>query len=93
MMFRKALEVAVHALHPGGKGRLVDRINALPAENGITPAMMEWAHVIRQDGNDAAHHDEPFTDLQATALQAFTETFLNYAFTLPERVRQRGAET
>lgn len=88
-MFRKSLDVTLKRLYPEGKGTLQKRIDALPHDLGITPAMKEWAHEIRDLGNDAAHEDEPFTESEARALQAFIEMFLTYAFTLPGMLKER----
>lgn len=82
-MYRKSLDTALKRLNPMGKGNLQKRIDDLPPEIGITPAMKEWAHQIRHLGNDAAHEEDPFTEEETTALQSFTELFLTYVFTLP----------
>lgn len=92
-MFRKCLDSALKALAPGGKGTLQQRIDKLPASTGVTDAMKEWAHVIREDGNDAAHEDDPFERNEAELLQSFTELFLTYAFSLPGMLEQRKAVT
>jgi hypothetical protein len=82
-MFRKSLDTGLKRLDPCGKGTLQQRIDNLSAALGITPAMKEWAHQIRELGNDAAHEEDPFTENEAKALQAFSELFLTYTFTLP----------
>lgn len=88
-MFRKSLDTALKRLDPSGKGTLQQRIENLPAALGITPAMKEWAHQIRELGNDAAHEEDPFTEDDAKALQAFSELFLTYTFTLPGMLAAR----
>lgn len=88
-MFRKSLDVSLKRIHPEGKGTLQKRIDALPQHLGITPAMREWGHEIRDLGNEAAHEDEPLSKAQARALHFFTEMFLTYAFTLPGMLDQR----
>jgi hypothetical protein len=88
-MLRKSLDTALKRLDPSGKGTLQHRIDNLPAAIAITPAMKEWAHQIRELGNDAAHEEDPFTEEEATTLQAFTELFLTYTFTLPSMVTAR----
>jgi len=88
-MFRKSLDTALKGLDLSGKGTLQQRINNLPATVVVTPAMKEWAHQIRELGNDAAHDEDPFTEQEATTLQAFTELFLTYTFTLPSMVTVR----
>ena len=90
-MFRKSLDTALKRLDPSGKGNLQQRIDKLPVAVGVTPAMKEWAHEIRELGNDAAHEEEPFTEIEATTLQAFTELFLTYTFTLPGMLGARKA--
>ena len=51
--------------------------------------MKDWAHQIRLDGNDATHEeDKVFTKEDAEQIREFTELFLIYAFTLPERVKR-----
>jgi hypothetical protein len=88
-MFRKSLDTALKKLDETGKGSLQKRIDNLPEAAGVTPAMKEWAHQIRHLGNDAAHEDDPFTEEEAKSLQAFTELFLTYAFTLPGMLKAR----
>jgi hypothetical protein len=90
-MFRKALDSSLRKLHPSGKGTLQKRIESLPEDVGITPAMKEWAHQIRELGNEAAHQDEPFSDAEARTLNSFTEIFLIYAFTMPGMLEERRA--
>jgi len=90
MMFRRTLELATRKLDESLSGKtLAKRIDILGEKNLITPAMKDWAHAIRLDGNDAAHDDEDFDAQTATALQSFTETFLLYAFTMPAMVASR----
>jgi hypothetical protein len=88
-MFRKAVDIGLRHLHAGSTGNLFDRINNLPQETGVTPAMKDWAHQIRRLGNDAAHEDEPFTEDDAKDLRSFTELFLTYAFSLPAMIEER----
>ena len=61
LMFRKVLEQATLALAPdqGGirKKRLLDRIDALAGQHLLTPSMRDWAHIIRLEGNEAAHEE------------------------------------
>ena len=100
MMFRKALLRATTALAAGTeitftkRENLRSRIDTLAHHHLITPAMCEWAHQIRDDGNEANHEEDVvFEQSDAEQMQAFTELFLIYAFTLPERVRlARGTD-
>ena len=95
MMFRKVLQRATTALAATAEPqvtvrglKLHARIDKLADQHLITPAMREWAHQVRDDGKEANHgEDEVFEQSDAEQIQAFTELFLIYAFTLPERVR------
>ena len=86
MMFRKVLERATKELSPQGTDSLSKRIDDLANQNRITQAMRDWAHVIRLDGNEAVHDEDP-DEPSAREIQQFTELFLLYSFTLPERVK------
>ena len=102
MGFRKVLLRATTALAAASteitftkRETLQSRIDTLAHHHLITPAMCEWAHQIRDDGNDANHEEDVvFEQSDAEQMQAFTELFLIYAFTLPERVKlARGTST
>jgi hypothetical protein len=89
-MFRKALDIATKELKETN-GNLVNRIDALATKNKITPAMKDWAHAIRLDGNEAAHDGDPIGKETCETLKSFTELFLMYAFTLPIMLEERSA--
>lgn len=89
MMSRKVLEVAVKKLAVESKGNLYQRIEKLAEKSVITPELKEWAHIIRDDGNEAAHEEEPVTPEFATDLLSFAEMFLMYTFTMPGMVASR----
>lgn len=91
MMFRKVLDVSTKELG-STKDKLWKRIDELAEKHDITPAMREWAHAIRLDGNDAAHEDEPFDKETCEDLKSFTELFLMYAFTLTAMLKERRAK-
>ena len=93
MMFRKVLQRSTTRLATGQEDldltgvRLEKRLGKLAENHLITPAMKEWADIIRAGGNDATHEeDEVFSEDEALAVKEFTEVFLLYAFTLPKRV-------
>ena len=99
MMYRRVLLTTTTSLASGTdikfkkRDTLEFRIDALAIEHLITPAMREWADIVRLDGNLAEHgEEEPFTQSDAEQMQYFTELLLNYAFTLPERVRLARAK-
>lgn len=87
-MCRKVLDIATQDISFESIRRLRDRIDRLAADHQITPAMQDWAHIIRLDGNEAVHEDK-FEEPTATDLFSFTELFLMYAFTLPGMIEER----
>lgn len=89
MMSRKVLDVATKKMDENLTGNLYSRIEQLESNHLITPAMKEWAHSIRLDGNEAAHDEEPMSPETAQNLLSFTEIFLMYAFTLPGMLHSR----
>ena len=96
MMFRKTLQRATTALAQTAgmspfkaKTPLQHRIDALAKAGHLTDSMRGLAVAIKLDGNEAAHEeDQDFDKGAATQTQEFTELFLLYAFTLPERVKR-----
>ena len=89
-MFRKTLDTTTQQLDATLKPKkLSQRIEALAASHAITPDMKEWAHEIRDVGNDAVHDEIPFTEEEAKDLHAFTELFLTYVYTLPGMLAAR----
>jgi hypothetical protein len=89
MMSRKVLEVAVKTLNPQGNGTLYKRIEQLHTSGQITDDLKDWAHIIRDDGNDAAHEEEPVSPEFASELLSFAELFLMYTFTMPGMVNAK----
>ena len=95
MMFRKALQRTTTALAQTAgmsafkaKTPLQHRIDALANAGHLTDSMRDLAVAIKLDGNEAAHEeDQEFDKDAATQTQEFTELFLLYTFTLPERVK------
>lgn len=93
-MFRKALDTALKGKFPEIKGDLHKRIEKAQEMRELTPALAEWSHQIRLDGNEAAHSEDPFSQEDAERLQTFTNLVLLYLFTLPGMLAkaQRASE-
>ncbi|WP_313026703.1 DUF4145 domain-containing protein [Brucella sp.] len=89
IMYRRAIETAIHTKHPDVTGNLLQRIDKLAAKNLIPEAMKDWAHEIRLIGNDGAHGIDGVTREELTASRGFTDAFLRYLISLPEEVRLR----
>jgi len=88
MTCRKTLEKALSIIAPETNGlRLYNRIEKCLEKQLITPDLIEWAHIIRDDGNAAAHDD--FNAEKAKDLFNFTYMFLIYTFTLPGMMKEK----
>ena len=85
-MFRKALESGLKKKFPDIKGTPRQRIDKAAKQHKLTPELAEWAHQIRDLGNDAVHEEE-FTEEEAKAMAAFTDLLLQYIFTMPGRLQ------
>ena len=92
MMSRKVLEVAVKSLDKNGTGNLYQRIEKLHKAGIITEDLKGWAHIIRDDGNEAAHEETPVLPSFAEELLSFTEMFLMYTFTMPGMVEDKRSD-
>ena len=91
MMFRKVLDRATLEIDSSLSGeRLSDRIKSLSQNHKITPAMKQWADIIKVEGN-VATHDRDADEVTAKQLYSFTEMFLRYVFTLDTEVKNHLA--
>ncbi len=90
-MFRKTLEIALNDVVPKElqDKSIYDKINDAVRHNHISDELGEWANIIRIDGNEATHDENPFDLDQAEMLRQFTELFLSQIYTLPTLVRKR----
>ena len=91
-MCRKVLDVSTVNLGASRSKKLQDRIDELEAKRTLTPALKEWAHAIRLNGNDAAHDPDPFGQDEAHQIRSFTEIFLRYVYELPGLLAERKAK-
>lgn len=84
---RSVLEEAVRDL--GGEGRtLYDRICDLRKKGVITEPLADWAHIIRNYGNRAAHEIEATME-DAEEILEFTRVFLQLTYEIPARIREK----
>jgi len=67
-------------------------IKSLESDGLITGDLKDWAHIIREDGNESAHEEEPVTREFAEEIISFTELFLLYVFTMPGMVKAKKPE-
>ena len=88
LMARSSLQAALR--HANAKGKnLKQEIDSL-AEHGLLPPMMKnWAHNLRELGNDAAHPDadaKPTQANDASDIVYFLDFLLEYLYDLPRRI-------
>lgn len=89
MALRKVLETATKELDANlGSMTLEKRIDELNKAGKLPDGLKEFAHLIRLEGNDAAHDTGDVAKEEAKQLQDFVELFLKYVFTLPGEVRE-----
>jgi hypothetical protein len=96
-VFRKTMEAATlseavinqipadqHARYR--RAKLYDRITTLKDTDVIPKALYAIADIVRTEGNAAVHDLETYTIDEATALKAFTDTFLQHVIVLPSMI-------
>lgn len=85
--YRRCMELALKQLAPDVEAwKLEKRIDRLAAEHRITPAIQEWAHELRLDGNEALHGEEDATEDMAEQMHHLTHFLLTYLYTLPKQI-------
>lgn len=90
VMARSALQLALRA-HEAKGANLKQEIDSL-AERGLLPPLMkDWAHVVRELGNDSAHphlSEKPASSQDAADIVNFLDFFLEYLYALPKRIEE-----
>lgn len=89
MAYRRSLELALKDIAPALSGMLKKRIDALSKAGTLTPDIAEWAHSVRELGNEATHDEEVPTDEDIADLAAITRVILEYLYTMPAKVARR----
>ena len=85
--FRRTLELALKDLSPEVEAwKLEKRIDKMANAGALTPALQNWAHKLRLDGNSAVHEENVTSDY-AREVESLTRFVLTYLFTLPESVK------
>ncbi|WP_213761785.1 DUF4145 domain-containing protein [Caballeronia sp. dw_19] len=90
--YRRALESALKEVDPDLKGSLYARIEKLTETGLLTKNLRDFAHRIRNLGNEASHETPIVEDDEIDSLAIFTKLFLMYQFTLPGMLPVRAAE-
>lgn len=90
VMARSALQVSLRMQDAKGRN-LYDEINDLATKGSLPPLMKEWAHEVREIGNDSAHPvpGQPATQpSDAREIVKFLDFFLEYTYNLPKRIKE-----
>jgi hypothetical protein len=97
MSYRRTLELALKVFDDEiGKAKLVNRIDKIFDKGLISPAMKNWAHEIRELGNEGAHDMDIPDREDIEQMGLFTEQLLTHLFTMPKelelaRAKRKGA--
>ena len=88
MMCRKTLE-GICQRYEIVAPNLAQALKAMREQGIIDNAFFEWANLLRNLGNEAAHEINPnISDQDARDILDFTETILEYIFNFRERFKQ-----
>jgi hypothetical protein len=91
-MSRKVLDVSTQKLLGEDAKKfstIQKRIDELASRHALTPDLQEWAHVVRLEGNDASHDEDPYTQEEADELLSFVDLYLTYVYTMPGKLKAR----
>lgn len=90
VMARSSLQLALRA-HKAVGANLKQEIDDLAKKGLLPPLMQEWAHNVRELGNDSAHPklDQPPTTAQdARDIVKFMDFLFEYLYALPKRINE-----
>ena len=97
VMARSAMQVALR--HQGASGNnLKQEIDSVSDKGALPPLMKEWAHELRELGNDSAHPDpaqSATVPQDAKDIARYLDFLLTYLYDLPREIaqyRERRAE-
>jgi hypothetical protein len=90
VMARSALQLALRA-HGAEGANLKQEIDDLASKGLLPPIMKDWAHTVRDLGNDSAHpkvDQAPTNAKDASDIVGFLDFMLEYLYTLPKRISE-----
>jgi hypothetical protein len=91
--YRKSIERAVKSLHPDGKGTLNARIRQIQAQGLLPQTLIDLLDGVRVLGNESVHEEEyDPTKADCEVARHFSNLFLIYTFSLPERVSKLSSD-
>ena len=68
------------------------RIEELEKHNLLTKALAELAYVLKNEGNDASHEEEPYAEDDARKIAEYAQALLTYIYTIPGMVAEVRAK-
>lgn len=89
VMARSALQIALRE-HDAKGSNLKGEIDDLAKKGLLPPIMQEWAHSLRELGNDSAHpapNQGPTTSKDANDIINFIDFLFKYLYELPSRIK------
>lgn len=89
VMARSALQVALRD-HNAEGANLKQEIDGLTSRGVLPPLMKDWAHNLRELGNESAHPQPgqaPATPQDARDIVHFLDFLLEYLYDLPHRIK------
>ena len=89
VMTRSAIQLALRA-HKAVGANLKQEIDDLALRGMLPPLMQEWAHNVRELGNDSAHPkpgQAPTTLKDANDIGKFMDFLFEYLYRLPKRIK------
>jgi hypothetical protein len=90
VMARSALQVALRGQKATGRN-LREEIDSLAALGVLPKILQEWAHEVRELGNESAHptpEQQPTSARDAKDIVQFLDYFLEYSYTLPKKIQE-----
>ena len=93
IMARSALQAALRDHHASGNN-LKQEIDCLAQKGLIPPVMQEWAHELRELGNESAHPKPDYAGVaprDAKDMVEFATYMFDYLYSLPTRISEYKA--
>lgn len=90
VMARSALQLALRSSEAKG-ANLKQEIEDLASKGVLPPIMKDWAHNVRELGNDSAHpnpEQPPTSPKDASDIVGFLDFLLEYLYTLPRKINE-----
>jgi hypothetical protein len=90
VMTRSAIQTALRE-HKAQGSNLKQEIDDLAAKGQLPPLMQEWAHSVRELGNDSAHpqpDQSPTSAQDARDIVRFMDFLFEYLYALPKRINE-----